>query len=69
MYLKETGSRGVDWINLALDRDQWRCLVNTVMNLGLHKMLGNSSVSERLAASHGGLCSIELVTSHFIQLT
>jgi hypothetical protein len=24
---------GVDWIDMALDRDQWRALVNTVMNL------------------------------------
>jgi hypothetical protein len=24
---------GVDWIDLAQDRDQWRPLVNTVMNL------------------------------------
>jgi hypothetical protein len=24
---------GVDWINLAQDRDQWRALVKTVMNL------------------------------------
>jgi hypothetical protein len=24
---------GVDWMHLAQDRDQWRALVNTVMNL------------------------------------
>jgi hypothetical protein len=31
--LREIGSDGVDWIDLAQDRDQWRALVNTVMNL------------------------------------
>jgi hypothetical protein len=30
--LKEIGWDGVDWIDLAEDRDQWRALVNTVMN-------------------------------------
>jgi hypothetical protein len=24
---------GVDWIDLAQDKDRWRALVNTVMNL------------------------------------
>jgi hypothetical protein len=28
MYLREIG-----WIDLAQDRDQWRALVNTAMNL------------------------------------
>jgi len=26
-------SKGVDWIHLAEDKDQWQALVNTVMNL------------------------------------
>jgi hypothetical protein len=33
MDLREIESRGMDWINLARDRHQWRALVNTVMNL------------------------------------
>jgi hypothetical protein len=31
--LREIGWDGMDWLNLAQDRDQWRALVNTVMNL------------------------------------
>jgi hypothetical protein len=33
MDLREIRWDGMDWINLAQDRDQWRALVNTVMNL------------------------------------
>jgi hypothetical protein len=33
MDLKEIGWDGVDWIDMAQDRDQWRVLVNTVLNL------------------------------------
>jgi hypothetical protein len=33
MDLKELGGDGMDWIDLAEDRDQWRALVNTVINL------------------------------------
>jgi hypothetical protein len=33
MDLRETGWDVMDWIDLAQDRDQWRALVNTVMNL------------------------------------
>jgi hypothetical protein len=32
-HLREIGWDNVDWIDLAEDRDQWRALVNTVMNL------------------------------------
>jgi hypothetical protein len=31
--LKEMQWGGMDWIDLAQDRDQWRALVNTAMNL------------------------------------
>jgi hypothetical protein len=33
MDLRETGWGGMNWIDLAQDRDQRRALVNTVMNL------------------------------------
>jgi hypothetical protein len=33
MDIREIGFRDVDWIHLAQDRDRWRALVNTVMNL------------------------------------
>jgi hypothetical protein len=33
IYLREIGWGGIDWIDLAEDRDQWRALVNTIMNL------------------------------------
>jgi hypothetical protein len=33
MYRREIGWDGFDCIDLAQDRDQWRALMNTVMNL------------------------------------
>jgi hypothetical protein len=33
MDLREIGLGGMDWIDLTQGRDQWRALVNTVMNL------------------------------------
>jgi hypothetical protein len=33
MNLRETGWDDIDWIDLAQDRDQWRALVNSRMNL------------------------------------
>jgi hypothetical protein len=33
MDLRETEWDGVDWSDTAQDRDQWRALVNTILNL------------------------------------
>jgi hypothetical protein len=33
MDLREIGWGGMDWIDLAQDRDQWRALVSTALNL------------------------------------
>jgi hypothetical protein len=32
MDLRETGWGGVEWTDLAQDRDRWQAVVNTVMN-------------------------------------
>jgi hypothetical protein len=33
MALRELGWDGVDWIDVAQDRDRWKALVNTVLSL------------------------------------
>ena len=42
MDLREVGGGGGDWMGLAQDRDRWRALVGTVMNLRVPKMRGIS---------------------------
>jgi hypothetical protein len=33
MDLREIGLGGMDWIDMAQERDQWRALVSRVLNL------------------------------------
>jgi len=39
--LKEIGWQGVDWIQLAQNRDQWQAVWNVIMNLQVPYKAGN----------------------------
>jgi len=32
MYIQAVGFGGIDWVDVAQDRDRWRAFVNVVMN-------------------------------------
>jgi hypothetical protein len=58
----------MDWIYLAYDWDDWKVIVNTVMNFQIPQYLENSWVADkRLTASHEGPSSTELVTVIYLQ--
>jgi hypothetical protein len=46
MDFREIGLEGANWMHLAKDRDQWRGVVNTVMELRFHKRQGISLLAE-----------------------
>jgi hypothetical protein len=51
MGLREIGWDGIHWIDLAQDRNQWRALVNTVMNLRVPENAGKFLSSCRIGSS------------------
>jgi len=62
MDLREIGWGGVDWIHLTEVTDQWRALVNTVMNLRVPRKGGWIYwLAEWLSVSQDGLCFMEEV--------
>jgi hypothetical protein len=57
MYLREVGWGDVDWIGLAEDRNRWRALVNSVLNLRVPSNAGKLSCG---LASSGLSSSVQL---------
>jgi len=56
MDLQEVGGACGDWMELAQDRDRWRALVSTVMNLRVPSMRGISWLAaEPVSFSRGTL--------------
>jgi hypothetical protein len=60
--LGEVGWGDVDWIGLARDRNRWRALVNSVLNLRVPLNAGKLSSGLKLLASRVVFSYIELVS-------
>jgi hypothetical protein len=43
--LQETRCRGVDWVNLIQNREQWQLFVNTAMKICVPQKTGNLMIS------------------------
>jgi uncharacterized membrane protein YagU involved in acid resistance len=59
--LKQIGWESMDWIYMAQDREKSWAVVNIVMHLQFHTILGISVIAEELLASQKRLCATELV--------
>jgi hypothetical protein len=51
----------MDWIAVADDRGRWRAPANTLKSFGFHKMLQNSGIAAKVAASPEELKSMGLL--------
>ncbi|PNF29157.1 hypothetical protein B7P43_G11868 [Cryptotermes secundus] len=62
MDLGETEWGGIDWTDLAQDKDKWTPLLNTAINLQVPQHAGKFLGScTQLVASQEGLSSVKLV--------
>jgi hypothetical protein len=66
MDLIEIGWDGVDWIDVAQDWDQWRALVNTVLNLRVPCNAGNFLRGCTIGGSSEGLRSVSKYMDYII---
>lgn len=55
-----TKNYGVDWLDLAQDRDKWPALLYTVINFWCSKMCEIFWWAEKLSASKAELCCVQL---------
>jgi hypothetical protein len=53
MDLWEIGLKGVNWIHVSQDRDRWRALLDTVMNLRVPYKAGNFLTSATTVSFSG----------------
>jgi hypothetical protein len=59
MDLQRVG-RGMDWIEMAQDRDRWRALVNVVMNLRVRYGIGFWKIKQEIfRQAMYNCCSLE----------
>jgi hypothetical protein len=67
--LGEVGWGDVDWIGLVQDRNRWRALANSVLNLWVPLNAGKPSSGLRTVASGVVFSSIELVIQMVLIMT
>jgi len=58
-HFEDVGWEGMNWIDLAQDRNRRQAFVNTVMKLRVHKMRGIFRPAEEMLVCQEGLCPME----------